>query len=78
MQRAQIVLDDETATRLKTMSERGNVSMSELVRRALGYYFDRQTPDTSWIGALAPEKVISHELSDIRASVAAARKSAKP
>jgi len=78
MQRAQIVLDDETATRLKLVSARVNVSMSEVVRRALGLYFDRQAPDTSWIGALVAQKKVSHELTDIRKSVAAARKSATP
>lgn len=52
--------------------------MSEVVRRALGLYFDRQAPDTSWIGALVAQKKVSHELTDIRKSVAAARKSATP
>ncbi len=74
MLRAQIVLDEATATRLRLMSEKSNVSMSEVVRRALGHYFDRQSPDTSWIGSLSPKRPISHELEDIRASVAAARK----
>lgn len=78
MPRAQIVLDEATATRLRIMSERGKVSMSEVVRRALGFYFDRQAPDLSWIGSLAPRKQVSHELDDIRASVAAARRAAKP
>lgn len=74
MLRAQIVLDEATATRLRVMSQKGNVSMSEVVRRALGFYFDRQAPDTSWIGSLSPKRPVSHGLDDIRASVAAARK----
>ena len=48
--------------------------MSEIVRQALVFYFEHREPDTSWIGSLRPKKHVSHELADIRASVAAGRK----
>ncbi|MDX2055366.1 MAG: ribbon-helix-helix protein, CopG family [Polyangiaceae bacterium] len=74
MVRAQIVLDESTAEQLKIASERGQASMSEIVRQALAFYFEHRKPDTSWIGSLAPRKHVSHDLADIRASVEKARK----
>lgn len=74
MIRAQIVLDEPTVHRLRVVSEQSHASMSEIVRQALVFYFDHREPDTSWIGSLRPKKHVSHELTDIRASVAAGRK----
>jgi hypothetical protein len=74
MVRAQIVLDEPTADRLRVVSERSHASMSEIVRQALVFYFEHREPDLSWIGSLTPKKRVSHELSDIRASVAAGRR----
>ena len=77
MQRAQIVLDESTASRLRGVAEQSHLSMSDIVRRALTLYFDRQEPDTSWIGSLVPPPGVSHDLRDIRASVEKARKRRK-
>lgn len=74
MVRSQIVLDEPTADRLRIVSERSHASMSEVVRQALVFYFEHREPDTSWIGALRPAKRVSHDLTDIRASVAAGRR----
>ena len=74
MIRAQIVLDEPTADRLRVVSEHSHASMSEIVRKALVFYFEHREPDTAWIGSLRPAKRISHDLDDIRASVAAGRK----
>jgi hypothetical protein len=45
--------------------------MSEIVRKALVVYFEQREPDLGWIGSLKPAKRKSHDLADIRASVAA-------
>ncbi len=74
MIRAQIVLDEPTANRLRVVSEHSHASMSEIVREALVFYFEHREPDTSWVGSLRPKKGVSHDLDDIRASVAAGRK----
>jgi Ribbon-helix-helix protein, copG family len=78
MIRAQIVLDEPTADRLRVVSENSNASMSEIVRQALMFYFEHREPDASWIGSLRsktqPKMPVSHDLADIRASVAAGRK----
>jgi Arc/MetJ-type ribon-helix-helix transcriptional regulator len=74
MIRSQIVLDEPTADRLRVVSQQSHASMSEIVRQALVFYFEHREPDTSWIGSLRPKKHVSHELADIRASVAAGRK----
>ena len=82
MIRAQIVLDEPIADQLRAVSEHSHASMSEIVRQALVFYFEHREPDTSWIGSLRPklrsknqdDKQISHDLNDIRASVAMARK----
>jgi Arc/MetJ-type ribon-helix-helix transcriptional regulator len=74
MIRAQIVLDEPTADRLRVVSKHSHASMSEIVRQALVFYFEHREPDTSWVGSLRPKKRVSHELDDIRASVAAGRK----
>jgi hypothetical protein len=73
MIRAQIVLDEPTADRLRIVSEHSHASMSEIVRQALVFYFDHREPDTSWIGSLRPKKRVSHDWSDIRASIEAGR-----
>ncbi len=72
--RAQIVLDEQTADRLRAVSERSRASMSEIVRKALVFWLDRQEPDTEWIGSLKPKRGVTHDLAAIRASVAAGRK----
>lgn len=74
MVRSQIVLDEPTAERLRAVSERSGASMSEVVREALAFYFAQREPDTAWIGSLRPHTAVSHDLDDIRASVAAARR----
>jgi hypothetical protein len=74
MVRAQIVLDEPTANRLRSVSEQSHASMSEIVRLALVFYFENREPDASWIGSLRPKKHFCHDLDDIRASVAAGRK----
>ena len=74
MIRSQIVLDEPTADRLRVVSQQSHASMSEIVRQALVFYFEHREPDTSWIGSLRPKNHVSHELADIRASVAAGRK----
>ena len=74
MIRSQIVLDEPTADRLRVVSQQSHASMTEIVRQALVFYFEHREPDTSWIGSLRPKKHVSHELADIRASVAAGRK----
>jgi hypothetical protein len=75
MVRAQIVLDEATAQKLHVVSERSHMSMSEIVRQALAFYFQHREPDTSWIGSLRPRKGrrISHDWQDIQQSVAAGR-----
>jgi hypothetical protein len=74
MIRSQIVLDEPTADRLRIVSERSHLSMSEIVRQALVFYFEHRDPDTSWIGSLRPKKRVSHDWSDIQASVEAGMK----
>jgi Arc/MetJ-type ribon-helix-helix transcriptional regulator len=74
MIRAQIVLDEPTAERLRAAAAQSGSSMSEIVRRALDSWFEHREPDSGWIGSLQPKRVVSHDLDDIRASVAAARK----
>ena len=74
MIRAQIVLDEPIADQLRTASSQTGSSMSEIVRRALVVYFEQREPDLGWIGSLKPAKQKSHDLADIRASVAAGRK----
>jgi Arc/MetJ-type ribon-helix-helix transcriptional regulator len=74
MVRAQIVLDEPTADRLRVVSERSHASMSEVVRQALVFYFEHRKPDTAWIGSLKPKRKVSHDLDDIRGSVAAGRR----
>jgi hypothetical protein len=74
MIRAQIVLDEPTADRLRIVSEHSHSSMSEIVRQALVFYFEHRDPDTSWIGSLHPKKRVGHNWADIQASVAAGRK----
>jgi len=74
MVRAQIVLDEPTADRLRAVSESSHASMSEIVRQALTLYFEQREPDTAWIGSLKPKSKISHDLNDIRASVEAGRR----
>lgn len=74
MVRAQIVLDEQTADRLRAVSERSQASMSEIVRKALVFWLDHREPDTEWIGSLKPKRKVSHDLDAIRASVAAGRK----
>jgi Arc/MetJ-type ribon-helix-helix transcriptional regulator len=71
MIRSQIVLDEPTAHQLRRISEHTHSSMSDIVRQALAFYFQHREPDTAWIGSLRPTKRISHDLDDIRASVAA-------
>ena len=71
MIRAQIVLDEPVADQLRTVSSRTGASMSEIVRKALVVYFEQREPDLGWIGSLKPAKRKSHDLADIRASVAA-------
>jgi Arc/MetJ-type ribon-helix-helix transcriptional regulator len=75
MIRAQIVLDESTADRLRAVSEHRHASMSEVVREALVLYFAGTAPDTSWIGSLKPRKDVGHDWKDIQASVAAGRRS---
>ena len=48
--------------------------MSEVVRRALVFWFENREPDTAWVGSLGPRRKLSHRLSDIRKSVVAGRK----
>jgi hypothetical protein len=74
MIRAQIVLDEPVADQLRTVSSQTGSSMSEIVRRALVVYFEQREPDLGWIGSLKPGKRKSHDLADIRASVALGRK----
>lgn len=74
MIRAQIVLDELVADRLRVVSAQTGESMSEIVRQALSAYFEQRTPDTGWIGALRTDRTVSHDLDDIRASVAAGRR----
>ena len=74
MVRAQIVLDEPTADRLRAVSEHSHSSMSEIVRQALVFYFEHREPDVSWIGSLKPRRGISHALDDLRTSVAAGRR----
>lgn len=74
MIRAQIVLDEPVADQLRTVSSQTGSSMSEIVRRALVVYFEQREPELSWIGSLKPAKRKSHDLADIRASVALGRK----
>lgn len=84
MVRAQIVLDEATAQKLRAVSEGSHVSMSEIVRAALVFYFQHREPDTSWFGSLHPSKVrprkgaptkpVSHDWDDIQRSVAAGHK----
>lgn len=74
MIRAQIVLDEETAERLRAVSDRTEASMSEIVRKALVFWLDQREPDLAWIGSLKPKRKRSHDLEAIRASVVAGRK----
>lgn len=74
MVRAQIVLDEPTADRLRIASEQSHASMSEIVRQALVLYFEHREPDVSWIGSLKSKLRVSHDLTTIRNSVAAGRK----
>jgi len=74
MVRAQIVLDEPTADRLRIASEQSHASMSEIVRQALVFYFEHREPDVSWIGSLKPQRRVSHDLDAIRNSVGAGRK----
>jgi Ribbon-helix-helix protein, copG family len=71
MVRAQIVLDEAVAEQLRTASAQSGASMSEIVRQALAVHFKQRQPDLGWIGSLKPAKHKSHDLADIRASVAA-------
>ena len=74
MVRAQIVLDEPTADRLRAVSTQSDESMSEIVRRALVFWFEHREPDTTWVGSLKPARPVSHDLGEIRASVGAGRK----
>ena len=74
MVRAQIVLDEPTAERLRAVSVRSKSSMSEVVRRALVFWFENREPDTAWVGSLKPKRKVSHRLSDIRKSIETGRK----
>ncbi len=74
MVRAQIVLDEPTAEQLRAVSVRSKSSMSEVVRRALVFWFENREPDTTWVGSLKPKRKFSHRLSDIHKSIAAGRK----
>ena len=74
MVRAQIVLDERTAERLRAVSERTDESMSEIVRRALVFWFEHEDPDVTWVGSLKAKRKVSHDLDAIRVSVAAGRK----
>jgi len=74
MVRAQILLDEPTADRLRVVAAHSGASMSEVVRQALVFYFDHREPDTSWIGSLKPKRQVSHDLAAIRASVVSGRR----
>ena len=69
-----IVLDESIADRLRIICKRRSVSRSQIVNQALAFYFDHQLSDTSWIGSLHPRKRISHNLREIRTSVATRRR----
>lgn len=74
MVRVQIVLDEQTADRLRAVSGRSGASMSDIVRTALVLWLDHREPDTEWVGSLKPKRKINHDLGAIRASVVAGRK----
>jgi Arc/MetJ-type ribon-helix-helix transcriptional regulator len=75
MIRSQIVLDEPIADQLRVVSSQSGASMSEIVRQALVAYFNQREPNLSWVGSLRqPAGRKSHDLTDIRAGVAAGRK----
>jgi hypothetical protein len=48
--------------------------MSEIVRRALVFYFERRESNTAWIGSLKPQSLVGHASRKIRSGVAAGRR----
>jgi len=78
MIRAQVVLDEPLADQLRAVSTRSGASMSEIVRASLVAYFHAQEPDLTWVGSLSSHAAASHDVDDIRASVAAGRRAEKP
>ncbi len=78
MIRAQLILDEPLADQLRAVSTRSGASMSEIVREALVAYFHAQEPDLTWVGSLSARATASHDLDDIRTSVAAGRRAENP
>jgi plasmid stability protein len=81
MVRAQVVLDDAIAARLRAHAAATGTSMSAIVRDALTAYLGKQDrePDTSFVGKLGTNGSGAHDVSDIRASARRGlRRAARP